>query len=100
MEKNKSTITGGLGIEESFFETAINISENVFGCNETISDAMLDAAKEVRNESLGELEGVEITSYEKKLILVGYICGIARTKNQAEFLSFLVKKMTEEGRGE
>lgn len=83
MSQNKSTITGGLGLEEEFFrESNLSLMEN-WKSQETVSDVLLEAAMDVRNGSLGEMEGVPLTSYEKKLVLVGYIAGLQKSQMDA-----------------
>jgi len=78
MSQNESTITGGLGLEEGFFGEALELVAKNWKSQETVSDVLLEAAMDVRNAVLGEMEEVKLTSYEKKLVLVGYIAGLQR----------------------
>lgn len=77
--KDKSTITGGLGIEEKFFEQGQEMVMKAFTRTDTISDMLEELAKDVRDESLGKMEA-PITSYEKKLALAGFLAGILRER--------------------
>lgn len=73
--KDKSTITGGLGLEEKFFEQGHKMVVEVFQRTETVSDTLEELAKEIRDETLGEVD-TPITTYEKKLMLVGFLSGV------------------------
>lgn len=77
--RDKSTITGGLGLEEKFFEEGQEMVKKAYMRTDTVSDMLEELAKEVRDESLGEIDAL-ITSYEKKLILVGFFAGIIRER--------------------
>lgn len=86
----KSTITGGLGIPDSFAEKADEIVHESLKQNETISDALIQIAKEVREDSLGECDA-SVSDYEKRLIFSGFVLGIKRVDiglNQAKNAAF------------
>jgi len=92
--KDKSTITRGLGLEEKFFEQGQEMVIEAFMRTDTISDMLEELAKEVRDETLGEMD-THITTYEKKLMLIGFFAGIVRqkaegVKEQQEFISGLL----------
>lgn len=87
------TITEGLGIEEKFFETGQEMVKKFWGSTETVSDLLNNLAKEVRDEVLGSDIESSITSYEKKLILVGFFAGIIRERN--DNMGSHLKKMVE-----
>lgn len=95
--KDKSTITGGLGLEEEFFEKGQEMVKEAFIRTDTISDMLAELAKEVRDETLGEMNS-PITTYEKKLMLIGFFAGIVRQRaegirEQQEFISGLLGGM-------
>lgn len=77
--RDKSTITGGLGLEEKFFEEGQNMVKEAYMRTDTVSEMLEELAKDVRDESLGKMEA-PITSYEKKLVFVGFLSGILREK--------------------
>lgn len=77
--RDKSTITGGLGLEAKFFEEGQKMVQQAYMRTDTVSDMLEELAKEVRDESLGEMEA-PITSYEKKLMLVGFLAGVLRER--------------------
>jgi hypothetical protein len=108
MEKDKTTISGGLGIGERFFEKAQEMVLNKLKAFDTISDALESAAEGIRDEELGE-SNLKVSDYEKKLILSGYIMGSIRATaeakhklNELKILSILMeksKKLGEDGKG-
>ena len=91
--KKDSTITEGLGLESGFFKEAELIVKNNLHKYDTISEALAVTAGEVRNNELGEVS-VNITAYERKLILAGFVMGCIRTAADAteklEMLKFMM----------
>lgn len=79
MSKENQTITGGLGIQEGYFETASNRVKKKLQDLDTISDALEAVAEEVRDEEFGE-SNLRVSDYEKKLILTGFIMGCVRSE--------------------
>ncbi len=80
MSEKNQTVTGGLGLEESFFESAKEIVVGKLKEYDTISEALEAAAEDVRDEELGE-SNFRVSDYEKKLILAGFIMGCVRTES-------------------
>jgi hypothetical protein len=78
--KSETTITEGLEIPDSFCETAENIISKNLNEKNSISDVIIAAAKEVREESFGECN-VELSEYEKKLFFSGFVLGIRKVEN-------------------
>lgn len=83
MAKDKTTISGGLGLGESFFEKAQDLVISKLNAFDTISDALESAAEGIRDEELGE-SNIRVSDYEKKLILSGYIMGSIRATADRE----------------
>lgn len=98
--EEKKTITGGMGIESEFFTNQQERVKALWEKNNLISDVLLDFAKEIRTEVLGEVEA-PITSYEKKLILAGFMVGIVKERQNKledslpDFLKEAFRKRSE-----
>ena len=70
-----STITGALGISESFAPQSQEWVEATLRTqSEGYSDILLELISKVRNDEFGETE-IDPSSYEKKLILIGFFTG-------------------------
>ena len=80
MSEKTQTVTGGLGLEEAFFEAAKEIVVGKLKEYDTISEALEAAAEDVRDNELGE-SNFRVSDYEKKLILSGFIMGCVRTES-------------------
>jgi hypothetical protein len=78
-EKKPMTITEGMEIESDFFEKSQNRVKELWGKHSLLSDLLLALAQETRDEALGKIEA-PITSYEKKLILAGFMVGIVKER--------------------
>jgi len=92
-KEKRETITGALGIEEGWYENAIQEIADNWGELPTISDTIEWAAKETRDNELGVVN-TDLTVYEKKLVMVGFIIGqrisqIPSNPFEALFLEFL-----------
>ena len=74
MSKNNETITGGLGIQEGYFEASRERVLKKLKDLDTVSEALEAVAEEVRDEVFGE-SNLRVSDYEKKLILTGFIMG-------------------------
>lgn len=81
MSKNTETVTGGLGLEESYFEEAREMVIGKLKALDTISEALEAVAEDLRNVELGEVD-FDVSDYEKKLILAGFIMGSVRAESQ------------------
>lgn len=91
--EKKDTISGALGIPDGWFESAVKMIKDNWGNHETVSDTMEWVAKETRDEELGVVNA-NLTVYEKKLVMVGFIIGqrisqIPSNPFEALFLEFL-----------
>lgn len=86
MEENKNiTISEGLGVTEEFFEMALDIAANSINTNNLLSDAIMETALSVREEDLGECN-TDLSSYEKKLVLTGFILGLKKIERDQEMI--------------
>ena len=86
MEKNKDiTISEGLGVTEEFFEKALDIASESINTNDLLSDAIIETALSVREEDLGECN-TDLSSYEKKLVLTGFILGLKKIERDQEMI--------------
>lgn len=91
MGKNKRTITGGMGLENSFSKFAEGMIMESLEETSYVSDALLNIAERVREDSLGEVNN-NLSEYEKKLIFIGFVAGEMRASSQiAEQLEMLQK---------
>lgn len=79
---SKETVSGGMGIPDEFFEKALEIVKESISSSSKVSDLLLSVAKEVREEHLGEIKE-ELSMYEKKLILSGFISGTVIQQNNS-----------------
>ena len=77
MSKEKSTITAGMGLPNDFCESSQDLIIKSMKATNYLSDGLIEIAKSVREECLGECD-IELSEYERKLILVGFIAGEMR----------------------
>lgn len=90
MRKDKSTITGGLGIESSFVESSKGIIVDALQSEEYVSDTLLKIANTIREDVLGDTGSTKLSVYEIKLILIGFMTGEMRAHaNHVEQLNML-----------
>jgi TPP-dependent 2-oxoacid decarboxylase len=81
MSEKNQTITGGLGLNEGYFDEAKDLVLKKLKDLDTISDALESVAEVVRDEELGETN-FRVSDYEKKLILCGFVMGCFRTESE------------------
>jgi hypothetical protein len=73
--KVMSTITGAMGIPEAFMVQSEKWVEDTLKMqSDGFSDILLELISKVRNDEFGEAE-LDPSSYEKKLILIGFFTG-------------------------
>ena len=70
---NPNTISRGLSLSDSCFDSLANECVNSFKKCDSVSDTILDCGNSVRSEEL-DVPG-SLTRYEKKLLLAGYFVG-------------------------
>jgi len=106
MSEKNQTITGGLGLDEGYFETARESVKNKLEALNTISEALEAVAEDLRNEELGEVD-FDVSDYEKKLILSGFIMGCVRSEThmaekleELKFMMHLMAMSKQVGTGE
>ena len=92
MSRDKSTISGGLGISEEFFAEVQKIVNESYEKYDTISDALQAIGEEVRIEALGECNEV-LSDYERKLLLAGFIGGAKGTESKLSGVLNAVKML-------
>lgn len=73
MSEEKETITQGLGIEDSWFESKVEDVIKSWKTHELVSDALKEIAQDIKDQEF-ETE-IPVTEYEKKLVLAGYMAG-------------------------
>jgi hypothetical protein len=92
MARDKSTISGGLGISEEFFTEAQKIVSDNYEKYDTISDALEAIGEEVRIEALGECNEA-LSDYERKLLLAGFLGGAKGTESKLNGILNAMKVM-------
>jgi hypothetical protein len=70
MAEKKETIAEGMGLNEEWALINRHRAEKILEENNTVSDALLSMAADLREEEFGG--GIEISIYEKKLIMMGF----------------------------
>lgn len=108
MSKKDQTITGGLGLEDGYFEQAKDKVLKKLKDLDTISDALEAVAEEVRDDEFGE-SNIRVSDYEKKLILSGFVMGCVRTETHLKgkldelkmvmHLMMMAKQLGKDGEG-
>jgi hypothetical protein len=83
--------------QEWYDETTKRIEKNYGEITEKISDYIEIEANNVRDEEFGEVN-VEITRYERKLLLVGYLIGLQRV-NSADTIGSFLEFLMRQGKG-
>lgn len=68
------TITEGLGIEDSFFESAKEHVRKEWLGTDTVSDSLISIANFVQVDEFGCK--TQLSDYEKKLMLAGFFAGM------------------------
>ena len=106
MEKS---ITQAMGVNDKWFEDTNKVVIDLFKSSESdlVSDVLLDSAKDVREDCFGEVTN-ELSDYEKKLLLTGYLVGLTMARgrmgdiNPIEMLfrSFLESRGKEQEEGD
>ncbi len=81
--KGKDTITGGLGIPDDFCQIAEQTIDESMSNNETVSDAIIEAIKKIREDEFGECH-VNLSPYEKKLFFAGFVLGVRKVHVEIE----------------
>ena len=73
MDKQDTTITGGLGLPRSAFEQTLDMVLGAWEANESLSDVLLQIGRDLQDDELGT--DVPLSDYEKKLLLAGWMTG-------------------------
>jgi hypothetical protein len=94
----EQTLPEALQLDQTWYDNTAKRIEETFGeTTEKISEFIDIEATNVREEEFGEVD-VNITKYERKLVLLGYLIGLQRGKADpmSSFIEFLLK---EKGKG-
>jgi len=93
------TITEGMGLPNECFDALLKDMREIYDAHSTISDVLDNATSHVRDDEFGFAGN--ISAYEKKLMLAGYLVGMVHSENQhkeklAEMVLQMLDKFTEE----
>jgi hypothetical protein len=79
MDKEK-TLPQALGLTQEWYDSIAKRVEDNYGKSTTkISDFMEVEANEVKEDEFGDVD-INLSRYEKKLVLLGYLIGLQRVK--------------------
>jgi hypothetical protein len=90
----EQTLPEALELTQEWYDNTAKRIEETFGeTTKKISDFMEIEATNVREEEFGEVD-VNITKYERKLVLLGYLIGLQRGKEDpmSSFIQFLLSR--------
>ena len=94
MEKEQ-TLPEAFQLDQNWYdETAKRIEDTYGETTNKISDFIENETNNVREAEFGEID-VNITKYERKLVLLGYLIGLHRIKSEdpmGSFIEFLLNK--------
>ena len=80
MDKQDTTITGGLGLPAVSFDQTLLMVQDAWDANTTVSDALLQIGTEMQEDELAT--EVPLSAYEKRLVLAGYLAGRHHAKTE------------------
>ena len=86
-----STISGGLGLTEQYFDQLAEECIETFKGQSKLSEAILVSGRKIRDEEL-DVPG-PLSRYEKKLLLAGYFLGKIHAEKKSKHDQFM--KMME-----
>jgi hypothetical protein len=90
----EQTLPEALQLDQTWYDNTAKRIEDTFGeTTDKISEFIDIEATNVREEEFGEVD-VNITKYERKLVLLGYLIGLHRVKAvdpMSSFIEFLLK---------
>jgi hypothetical protein len=94
-----ASITQALKIEDNWYESTCKAIGKIWETRNTISDIMEDSAVHVRNSEFGDVSGVELTTYEKKLVMLGFIIAHKKGVNDHEqlIMKAIISEIIREG---
>lgn len=94
----EQTLPEALELTQEWYDNTAKRIEDTFGeTTDKISDFIELEANNLRDEEFGEVD-VNITKYERKLVLLGYLIGLRR--GQADPMSSFIEFLLKEKRGE
>ena len=79
-----ASITEALRIEEGWLQKTQEFLKENYEKYETISDIMEETALFVRSEEFGEDVNCKLSTYEKKLVMVGFMLGNMKAQSSLE----------------
>jgi hypothetical protein len=95
----EQTLPEALQLDQTWYDNTAKRIEETFGeTTEKISEFIDIEATNVREEEFGEID-VNITKYERKLVLLGYLIGLQRVKSNDPMSSFIEFLLKEKGKG-
>jgi hypothetical protein len=74
MSNKEESIQKALGIPEKFATDAEEILQRLISEYEKVSEILIAAGEEIRTSELGDIN-VPLSTYEKKLLLIGFYLG-------------------------
>jgi len=79
-----ASITEALKIEEGWLQKTEQFLRDNYEKHETISDIMEETALFVRSEEFGEDVDCKLSTYEKKLVMMGFMLGNFKHRSNLE----------------
>jgi hypothetical protein len=81
MEK-ELTVSQAMLLDQKWFDELAEKIETDFGkTTEKISEFMEQTAEDIKSEEFGDLKDKTLSKYERKLIMVGYLIGIEKGRD-------------------
>jgi hypothetical protein len=81
---NPNTISGGLGLADSYYDELSQETKEAYKEEDTVSDTLLNVGNRVRKEEL-DTPGA-LTRYERKILLAGYLVGTLHSQARIKAL--------------
>ena len=81
---NPKTISGGLGLSDSYYDELGQETKEAYKEEDTVSDTLLNMGNRVRKEEL-DTPGA-LTRYERKILLAGYLVGTLHAQARIQAL--------------
>jgi hypothetical protein len=79
-----ASITEALKIEEGWLQKTEQFLKDNYEKHETVSDIMEETALFVRSEEFGEDVDCKLSTYEKKLVMMGFMLGNFKQRSNLE----------------
>jgi hypothetical protein len=79
---NPNTISGGLGLSDSYYDELGQETKEAYKEEDSVSDTLLNLGNRVRKEEL-DTPGA-LSRYERKILLAGFLVGILHTQSRIQ----------------